>query len=808
MWTRETTHDNEQGHTCPDSCRLTTKLSWLLIALLPTFAVTAAADDPDVVSPLVSYQFLDSLAEPSAQPNVVSPLVSYQYFDWPGDENLTFETSPVASYYFGGGSVLTVSGSVTDSLGNPLPGTDVTLQRYGTAFQQLVSGPDGNLPIAEVPAGNYMILVNKPGYTPLMEKLSGDAGGTIVLNLRLADELQPPGLVNVTRIAAESAIRPGINLFDPDAPRLKAFDGSSFTENAAANLNPARMTVVITHGWLGRLDDWATILASKILTNHALGAEIPNIVGWDWHHQANTLVPPIDEACDQGIELGRALHQVLGTGYSKRVHFIGHSLGTIVNANACDHVHGTFSRSSTNPASRWETGNTRPHVTLLDEAEVANVFGQKMITSPEINWTVAQLRGALLTPGGAVALDWKNPVPNAALWTDNYISLVGFHHARAVNVSLPKALLEFDIANIRSFEAWSEVHGYSHQWYRDSVQPMGPAPAVGFGRSFESALTFPPSGSGMEPGSIWIENLATSDPLDLKPSTTAEANLQLPLELVLRASSKGADVLEGIGNQILDGYEARIQWAGNIGGNVIQKTGQVTVGVAEKFGNLWDAALDHASDAYHSVNPDALTAGNLVKQVFRIRLSTAAPAPLIVGRGPQSSSSLPPQAWFTVNVPPDAGFLAFDFTVTGDPAEDRIACAIEDQNLFTLSAKFAPDGTPVSTDLLDVSQYAGQEVELYFGLVGGTSSGCEVSIDGVRFITIPTPKLAATVEGNQVILKWPAAATGWRLQRNESLAPATWEDVVLPPEAQVADGVVTATRSRTADREFFRLKRD
>jgi len=39
------------------------------------------AADPDTASPLVSYQYLDSLAEPPDQVNVVSPLVSYQYLD-------------------------------------------------------------------------------------------------------------------------------------------------------------------------------------------------------------------------------------------------------------------------------------------------------------------------------------------------------------------------------------------------------------------------------------------------------------------------------------------------------------------------------------------------------------------------------------------------------------------------------------------------------------------------------------------------------------------------------------------------------
>src|SRR2546426_1419291 len=57
---------------------------------------------PNVVAPLVSYQYLDTLAEPTEQPNVISPLVSYQHLDWPGDDTLTFETSTVVSFYYHG----------------------------------------------------------------------------------------------------------------------------------------------------------------------------------------------------------------------------------------------------------------------------------------------------------------------------------------------------------------------------------------------------------------------------------------------------------------------------------------------------------------------------------------------------------------------------------------------------------------------------------------------------------------------------------------------------------------------------------
>src|ERR1035441_11018286 len=78
----------------------------------------------------------------------------------------------------------------------------------------------------------------------------------------------------------------------------------------------------------------------------------------------------------QGVFLGKNLITALGSNYSQRIHFIGHSLGTLVNAAAANYVHTNgFSWSNT-------------QMTLCDEAEVAWVLessGWQMATTlPEI----------------------------------------------------------------------------------------------------------------------------------------------------------------------------------------------------------------------------------------------------------------------------------------------------------------------------------------------------------------------------------------------------------------------------------------
>lgn len=537
--------------------------------------------------------------------------------------------------------------------------------------------------------------------------------------------------------------------------------------------------------------------------------------------QADIPTPQPDRAVEQGIELGKALRTALGTGYSQHLHFIGHSLGCLVNCYASDYVHGSFSRSSNNPASPWNPLLTTPHVTLLDEAEVATVFGQNVTTAAAIGWKVAQLKGALAAGGAAAAADWKNTIPKQAKWVDNYISLVGLQRDGAVNVCLLAPTVGFDWSS--PVNALTFAHSYAHLFYRNTVSPSGPAPAVGFANSFEAGSAFPPSGTGLNAGSAWYEYLATSDPLDLLRDNNPglfECNLTILSALtVLPAATGVATVgndyiytpLDATGRFVLNGYEAGIEWAGDIGGTVIYKSGQVITEAKEKLGNWWDAALDAASDALNSIEPDMLLAGPVAAPVMAMTLRTqAAPAPAQFGglarNAAAQAAGQPAHAWMTVNVPANAGLMAFDFTVTGDPMEDYVACAVNGQNVFTLPAKFAPDGSPVSTDMIDISAYAGQSVELFFGLVGGTSTNCAMAVDGVRFITIPQPKVGLVASGSNVAVKWPAAAVGWILETSDTLAPGSWQPVAMTG-VTVEQALATIAQPVSGPKQFYRLRR-
>jgi hypothetical protein len=687
-------------------------------------------------------------------------------------------------------SVFNVNGVIRDTSGFPVGGAQVQLKRYNTIFWQGYTVADGSIPSVSVPSGNFSLVVIKSGYTSLFQSVAGDSGDSLFLNLTLQATGTPPAVANVIRTPEPTAIRPEDPAPVPGirAANFRVYANGAFSANGV--LYPDRMMIILSHGWRSSLSAWATDMAAKITSKHTLGTQ-PNIVGWDWSGKAATWYPQTDEAAKQGENLGKALVLELGTSYHQRLHFIGHSLGTIVNSRACDFLHGKLPRQA---VTYWDENNTRPHVTLLDQAELANTFGSNVSTSAASAWFDSQSRSQLfdIVNGTATAdSGYKSPFPESATWTDNYITLVGLHGARAVNVFLPAGVAT----------PWG-AHADSHQWYRQSIQNVSATHAMGFARAYERALVFPPTGNGMSAGSVWTWPSQPTSAFDLvrieNPALFSTAGT------VMRAASV---VAGNAGSSVADGYVTGIRMVGGLLNSAIQKTGQVVTQTGEKIGNLWDAALD----AGGQIDPDATISNNIVIPSWKLILTTAVPAPV-----PQGGSGIhyapppttPPQAWVPVRVPADAAFLAFDFTVTGDPGDDQIVCAVNEQNLFTLPARFAPDGSPVSTDFLDVSAYSGQEVELYFGLVGGTSSGSTLSIDGLRFVTVPLPALEAAVTGNQVRLTWPAAASGWVPQRNATLDPGTWEDVSLDGSAVTEEGTVVLDRPKTLEREFFRLRRE
>lgn len=97
-------------------------------------------------------------------------------------------------------------------------------------------------------------------------------------------------------------------------------------------------------------------------------------------------------------------------------------------------------------------------------------------------------------------------------------------------------------------------------------------------------------------------------------------------------------------------------------------------------------------------------------------------------------------------------------------------------------------------------------MELFFGLLGGTSINAELSIAGMRFYQIDPPLLAAEVSSGNIVVSWPATAAAYSLQSATNLATPTWVSSTNTPTLSGLRQYVTNTVSGQS--QFYRLKRD
>lgn len=307
-------------------------------------------------------------------------------------------------------------------------------------------------------AGGYLVIVTNTygSVTSAVAQL------TVFTNLVVAQTNEPPP-------------PPGKPTIPTDATHFKVFTNGGFV--TGIGLNPSKSTIVLTHGWNDSSTIWPLEMANFIKVE--LGSSTPNIVAWDWTAVAAEPLPTATlNTQGQGYALGENLTNALGANYSQRIHFIGHSLGTLVNARAANFIH----------TNGFAWANTQ--MTLLDDAEVAwGLIGNSWATLT-----------SLLENDSSPQQDWKHPLPDHCAWADNYITAVGMPHPQAVNVILTN--MTPDLSNIQNLfdfgiGAWTgqfkteitDYHNYSYIWYNNTVSqinnPNDPPYPMGFLRSWE-----------------------------------------------------------------------------------------------------------------------------------------------------------------------------------------------------------------------------------------------------------------------------------------------------------------------------------
>ena len=599
-----------------------------------------------------------------------------------------------------------LQGRITDSDGSGIDGATISATNDQTVAQ-VTSDANGDYGFPSLTSGAYLLIVTASGYADAARAFTFN-GNTSVQNFQLTALPVAPDTQQTTRQVPPAFLQPPPG---PMGSTLKVFDGTQFVPITVLNTPSADvMTIVLTHGWTrdpnctlnSGINGWPTTLATAMRAK-GITPDIANIVGWDWHDGAKfdgsygCHAPPAEHAPSQGVALGQWLQDVLGADYSMPTHFIGHSLGTLVNAAAINYLHRD------RPATiRQEIASIAwigsIHVTLFDHAETADSISQQQ---------------------------W--PMPVSSTWADNYVSLVGYHQSAAVNVNLQKGIF---------IDGPFNAHSYPMEWYTMSItNPTDVANPLGFRQSYEyRTLIGYPNPPLLPPSTIPVnsnyqQSPWNNDQLALEASAAA---VNVPFGILPDAVVQKAYV-NAI--QIKNSVSAQVEASAMAAEQAIEQGYNYVVNIAgqdeQALVNLFNTPVLQLN-----LSTGPVPAG---QQVHGNALQT-----LDVGGG---STNGPAMAWVPVQIPSNATSMAFDFIIAGDPVDDFLVFGIETNNLYSLEAKYIPTNSVSGSRLIDVSAWAGTSNEVFFGLMGGTSTNATLQIDNIRFYSLQSNLVDSVGDG-------------------------------------------------------------
>jgi hypothetical protein len=712
-----------------------------------------------ILSPVTSYQYPEDInTQLLINGGFMSPIASYQYFEWPGNDVLNLQNSPVVSYFWqqGGDSSVTsyLHGWVTDAKGAALSGATVSANVLLTTSIQATTDNSGYYQMPTVSGGVYDLCATKVGYQTSVRALTLNSGTV------QQDFLLQPLPPTSDRVPVNRTPTVPYTVGNLMGSKLLIYNGTSFVPITTNNWPKNNlMTIVMTHGWNSDPTVWAEEMSAKMVANRISA----NIVAWDWHAAATgglTTVDPgvaADRTPDQGVALGEALQYYLGGDYTLPLHFLGHSLGTLVNASAIDFVHGE--KPGVTPQVVWNSNLI--HVTLFDQALLAETLGVGVIQAP---------------------------LPLHFNLADNYESLVdGYSLPLAVNVVLQKGLLVAVVDN--PLQILTDAHRYPIEWYEMSIlTPTDVNSTLGFKWSYEYALSsFSPS--TYPPGSVYHQSLQNADELALEP-----------MPLILQPFG-------ALGDNVVQTLRDVAQYVGNVELRTADTTASWEVGL---FNYAWNAAAQRQQALVNNFNSAFSLGVSLTTGPYTAipHLNNGLPRPSAVPYIADSTtdiSNTPAMVWLPIQFPVNAMAMTFDFALFGDPASDVLVCGIGTNTLFSISAKYIPTNQFSASRLIDVSAWAGVTNELFFGFLGGTSTNATLQIQNIQFYSLQPPKLNIIPLTSATILTWPTTAAGYTIESTPSLAFPLWETATNIPVITGNNYILTNYWSDQT--RFFRLRK-
>jgi alpha-tubulin suppressor-like RCC1 family protein len=725
-----------------------------------------------------------------------------------------------------------VQGAVSGNSGQPLANATISAFKSGNGqlIQSANSGADGRFQFNDLPSGAYVFTASKPGYDSQTQLASVWDALAIEFRLPLEKPLvQPEKITELPdRVIPPKAQKGSLKIY---------YNGDWVSaENAGArdSIKANRNTLVLTHGWNAAIRHWPKNYAQQINAVMSNSGHPINIVGWDWETNAAGPLPPEDDTTGQGYELGRSMYALLGSGYRSQLHFIGHSLGTLANAYAANFLHGQRISRGGEAELRdvasppWDSQNT--HVTLMDEAEIARLISPKLVEKA-LDEALREVPATLLT-GGAEAVvttvvskalehalrAWttrKSPLPVDFGWADNYVSLFGFNYRdELVTVCLRKSIaLSYPAAEVESFLddfrrlvlerdvkglaarliefVFGPAHSYSWQWYYKTITSnnlfsLTDPLHLGFYSSFEYSLVKPYGFPDVSlDGTFWEQDHASIGEFVLVrvPNPTG-----FDCNCLVRLLSEPGQILRDFSRDVITGLPAATKVVGNAYLDQFRLTW-----------DFWGGAVNYIGDKALEGSQKVVQLGG--DAILRITIQSEVSAGPLRARNAQDTSAVV----LPVVVPSRALFLHFDYTVSGDIKDDFVFFGINESNVLTLEGKFIPTNSVQTGRPVEVIGLAGSTNNLVFGLSGGTSTNCTVTVQAIRFI-LDDPTLGIRYENGQTILSWPANAANWNLEMTSTISEGEW---IPPSESPILSEDNYVVRNSLQNRtRFYRLRRD
>ena len=170
-----------------------------------------------------------------------------------------------------------------------------------------------------------------------------------------------------------------------------------------------------------------------------------------------------------------------------------------------------------------------------------------------------------------------------------------------------------------------------------------------------------------------------------------------------------------------------------------------------------------------------------------------------------SGNNNPAYAWIPLFIPSNTISMTFDFMLQGDGASDSFQAALNGTNILSLETILIQTNVTLNSGMIDVSAYAGQTNEFFVGIVGGTSTNAQITVQNLVFYSVPAPSLQAQSAGNNPVLTWPISAADFALQTTTNLAdPNSWTTLTNVPA--IVNPQNTVTNSNSGSTQFYRLK--